>query len=185
VKAFGDKSIFILTSNVGQRMIAEMTREGKSLEEITARMKEALTQIRHTKSDRPVFTAEFLARLKRIIVFLPLGREAIEGISRKLTSDLAQTWFAKRGKRLTIAESLVSRLAARSHALNEASGGREGGRVVRKVLADWVEAALQREVTQRPDEYRRCSIISVDIDPAHDETDALPPVRIQFSEAIS
>jgi len=103
VRAYGNKSIFILTSNVGQRMIAEMVQQGKSSEEIAGRMKEALGQIRHSKSDRPVFTPEFLARIKRIIVFNPLNRAAMEGISRKLTAELVETWQAKRGKRLGVA----------------------------------------------------------------------------------
>ncbi len=95
VRAYGNKSIFILTSNVGQRMIAEMVQQGKSTQEITGRMKEALSQIRHTKSDRPVFTPEFLARLKRIIVFNPLDRLAMEAISRKLLAELAGAWEAE------------------------------------------------------------------------------------------
>ena len=62
VKAYASKSIFILTSNVGQRMIAELTQQGHTSEEIAVRMKDALGQIKHSKSDRPVFTPEFLAR---------------------------------------------------------------------------------------------------------------------------
>ena len=108
VRAYGNKSIFILTSNVGQRMIAEMAQQGKSNEEIAGRMKEALSQIRHTKSDRPVFTPEFLARLKRIIVFRPLDRSAMEAIGRKVLAELAETWQAKRGKRLIVPEGLAA-----------------------------------------------------------------------------
>jgi ATP-dependent Clp protease ATP-binding subunit ClpA len=67
-QAFADRAIFILTTNVGQRMIADMAKQGKSPEEMTARMKETLAQIRHSKSSRPVFAAEFLARIKRVVV---------------------------------------------------------------------------------------------------------------------
>ena len=81
VKAYASKSIFILTTNVGQRMMAEMVEQGKSPDEIRERMKEVLAQIKHTKAERPVFSPEFLSRLKRIIVFNPLGREAMRGIA--------------------------------------------------------------------------------------------------------
>src|SRR5262249_31542853 len=49
VRAYADRAIFILTTNVGQRMMAEMAEQGKSAEEIRERMKEVLAQIRHSK----------------------------------------------------------------------------------------------------------------------------------------
>src|ERR1700736_5605715 len=57
VKAFGDRAMFILTTNVGQRQISELCAQGKPIDEITWIMKESLSQIRHSKSNRPVFTA--------------------------------------------------------------------------------------------------------------------------------
>ena len=73
-------------------------------------MKEALSQIRHSKSDRPVFTPEFLARIKRIIVFKPLDRAAMDAIARKLLAEVgrrrgrrsaASGWSYRRGWRPT------------------------------------------------------------------------------------
>jgi ATP-dependent Clp protease ATP-binding subunit ClpA len=162
VRAYADKAIFILTTNVGQRMIAEMVREGRSIDEITVRMKEALSQIRHSKSDRPVFTPEFLARIKRVIVFNPLDHKAMQSIGRKLLTELQDTWAAKRGKRLEVPEALVKYIGDQAHAINEKSNGKEGGRIVRKLLSEWVEAPLQREVSRRPDEYKACEIVAVD-----------------------
>ena len=40
-KAYADRAIFILTTNVGQRQIAELCKSGKSILEITATMKES------------------------------------------------------------------------------------------------------------------------------------------------
>ena len=127
VQAWADKSVFILTTNVGQRMIADMAAKGESMEEITRRMKEALSQIRHSKSNRPVFTAEFLARIKRIIVFRPLDKEAMHGICRKLVAEMQAAWREKRGKRLEVPEDLVQHIAGRSRQINEKSKGKEGG----------------------------------------------------------
>jgi ATP-dependent Clp protease ATP-binding subunit ClpA len=184
VRGFADKSIFILTSNVGQRMIAEMVREGKSREEMAARMKEMLSQIRHTKSERPVFTPEFLSRLKRVVVFNPLSGEAMRGISRKLVVELQEVWREKRGKRLVVPEALVEYLAVVAHRLNERSDGKEGGRVVRKLLAEWVEAPVQREVSQRPQEYRDCEEVSLEFVPPESQSEngaiPLPTVTVTF-----
>jgi ATP-dependent Clp protease ATP-binding subunit ClpA len=184
VRAYANKSIFILTTNVGQRMIAEMVEQGRSQEEIRERMKEALSQIRHTKSDRPVFTPEFLARIKRIIVFNPLSGEAMRGIARKLVAEMREMWQEKRGKVLAVPEALVEYLGEQAHRQNEKSKGKEGGRLVRKLLAEWVEARLQRAITERPQEYRQCATVILNITPP--EPDPLgngavaPEVTVRF-----
>jgi ATP-dependent Clp protease ATP-binding subunit ClpA len=177
-RAYGNKSIFILTSNVGQRMIADLVTQRKSSEEIAERMKEALSQIRHSKSDRPVFTPEFLARIKRLIVFSPLDRTAMESISRKLSSELAQAWAVKRGKTLEIPDSLSAYIADQGHRMNERSGGKEGGRIIRKLQSEWVEAKLQREVSLRPQEYKQAQAVVLEFLPpgVPPETAPVPPV---------
>jgi ATP-dependent Clp protease ATP-binding subunit ClpA len=179
-RAYGNKSIFILTSNVGQRMIAEMVQQGKPPEEIAGRMKEALSQIRHSKSDRPVFTPEFLARIKRVIVFNPLGRAAMEGIARKLTAELAQSWAARRSKRLDVPDALALYIAEQGHRMDERSGGKEGGRIIRKLLSEWVEARLQREASLRPEEYKRCSAVALEFTPP-----PVPPETAPVAPAVS
>jgi ATP-dependent Clp protease ATP-binding subunit ClpA len=183
VRAHADRAIFILTTNVGQRMMAEMAEQGKPPEEIRDRMKEVLAQIRHSKAERPVFTPEFLARIKRIIVFNPLDRAAVEGITRKLFREMAQAWSAKRGKGLAVPEALVLHVAERAHALNERSGGKEGGRVVRKLISDWVEAPLQRAISGRPAEYRACAAVTLEFVPPPGpggEPAQAPDVSVRF-----
>ena len=182
VRGYANKSIFIMTTNVGQRMIAEMYEQKKPREEIATRMKEALSQIRHTKSDRPVFTPEFLARIKRVIVFSPLDQAAMQGIARKLTAEMVRNWSAKRGKELEIPAELVERIGQEAHRLNEQSKGKEGGRIVRKLLADWVEGPLQREVSLKPDDYRRCRIVRLGVLVAEaGDAAACPRVAVEFA----
>jgi ATP-dependent Clp protease ATP-binding subunit ClpA len=187
VRAYANKSIFILTTNVGQRMIAEMVQDGKSNEEITARMKEALSQIRHTKSDRPVFTPEFLSRIKRIIVFNSLDQNAMTGICRKLIIELQATWATKRGKRLEVSEPLITRIANRAHQLNEQSKGKEGGRIVRKLIAEWIESPLQQEITTHPHEYRKCNSIALESRTLDSQTDSgletAPEIQVTLAES--
>jgi ATP-dependent Clp protease ATP-binding subunit ClpA len=174
MRGYANKSIFILTSNVGQRMIAEMVRNGKSREEISARMKEALSQIRHSKSDRPVFTPEFLSRIKRIIVFNPLDGGAMLGIGRKLVAEIQSGWIMKRGKRLEVADELVRYLGEEAQRLNEGSEGKEGGRIVRKLISEWIEAKLQSEITQRTAEYRECDVVALELVPPESPSAAGP-----------
>jgi len=182
VQAWADKSIFILTTNVGQRMIADLAAKGESMEEITRRMKEALSQIRHSKSNRPVFTPEFLARIKRIIVFRPLDKEAMHGIARKLVAEMQDTWREKRGKRLEVPEELIQHIAERSHEINEQSKGKEGGRIVRKLIAELIEAAVQRETSERPGEYRACKAVVLKfVPPPEEAAGGQPKIEVGFA----
>ena len=153
-RAYGTRSVFVLTTNVGQRMIADMHREGKSVAEITTRMKEALGQIRHGKSDRPVFTPEFLARIKRVIVFRPLDQKAMTEVARTQLAALSRAWAEVRGRTLDAPDGLAEYLGAAAHRTDERAGGKEGGRVVRKLVSDWVEAPLLRAMATDPDGYR-------------------------------
>jgi ATP-dependent Clp protease ATP-binding subunit ClpC len=185
VKAYANHAIFILTSNVGQRMIAQLVKEGMSPEEIATRMKEALGQIRHPKAERPVFSPEFLARIKRIIVFKPLDQAAMDGICRKLVTELCQSWAEKRGKRLEIPETLIAYIAEQANRLNEKSQGKEGGRIVRKLMADWLEAPLQRVISDRPGEYRGCQEIVLEFTaPGPVAAHAPPPAPVVAARFI-
>jgi ATP-dependent Clp protease ATP-binding subunit ClpA len=164
-KAYANRAIFILTTNVGQRQIAELCRSGKSIEEITSMMKDTLSRIRHTKSNRPVFSAEFLARIKRVIVFRSLDERAMTGIAHRLCADLEAEWRAKRQKDLVLPDPLVEAIAGKAFAQNERAQGREGGRLVRKLIADVVEAPIQAAISADPDGYRGCTQVVVDYAP--------------------
>lgn len=165
IQARADKSIFILTTNVGQRIIAEMSQQGKSIDEIRARMKEALAQIRHGKSNRPVFAPEFLARIKRVVVFRPLDVDAMRSIANKLAHETIATWQTKRQRKLVIADHLTEWIAKEADRQNKKSEGREGGRIVRKLFSDWIDAPVQRAVSERPDDYRSCKSLRVELQP--------------------
>jgi ATP-dependent Clp protease ATP-binding subunit ClpC len=168
---YADKSIFILTTNVGQRMIADMHKQGKTPEEIAVRMKEALAQIRHGKSNRPVFAPEFLARIKRVLVFNPLDQAAMEGICRKLYAQMQRAWHEKRGKTLVVADELLQHIAVKAYEQDQKAQGREGGRVVRKLMSLWIDLPVQRKTAARPDEYRAAESVEVGLDPMHSDAD--------------
>ena len=161
VKAYADKAIFILTSNAAQKMIGDLHRQGKSMDEIREKVQASLSQIRHSKANRPVFSPEFLARLKRVVVFQPLDQNAMHGICCRLVEKLHRTWRKKREKEIDVPESLIDYIALVAHEKNQRSGGKEGGRIVRRLLSDYVEAPIQQAATERPQEYLQCQRVEI------------------------
>ena len=65
--------------------------------------------------------------------------------------------------------------------INEKSQGKEGGRIVRKLIAEWIEAKVQREISERPGDYRSSAAVIVDYAPNNnDDPDAAPAVTVRF-----
>ncbi|WP_200308006.1 AAA family ATPase [Streptomyces adelaidensis] len=180
VKAHGDRAIFILTSNAGQEVISRMTREGRPDDEIVARVKEALLQVGRGSHGGPVFSPEFVARIRRIIVFRPLDLAAMTGICRKLVDRQREFWSVKREKELIVPDALIGYAAGQGHALNEKSGGKEGGRIIAKLLSDLVENPILLEQERREDEFRRCARIELGF---HHDGAGAPRTHVHFRPA--
>lgn len=162
-KAYADRAIFVLTTNAGADSIAQMATSGQSPQEIQDRVRNTLSRVRHERSTQPVFTPQFLARIRKVIVFRPLDREAMRGICRKLASALQQTWLKRREKRVEISEDAILTIADHGHALNQKSGGKEGGRIIRKLLSELVEGRIQRLAVDNSDAYQACHTICVTV----------------------
>ena len=58
-------------------------------------------------------------------------------------------------------DALIEYIARRSHEEDRQSGYKEGGRVVRKLLADLVDSSVQREAGKRQKEYEDASRIEL------------------------
>ncbi|WP_149829140.1 AAA family ATPase [Streptomyces tailanensis] len=159
VKAHGDRAIFILTSNAGAEIISRMTREGRPEKEIVAAVKEALLRVGDQSRGGPVFSPEFMARIDRVIVFRPLDLDAMVGICLKTVDKQRAWWLEKREKELVVPESLIDYVARRGHLANEKSGGKEGGRVIGKLLKELIDQPLLLEGERREEEFRRCGRI--------------------------
>ncbi len=175
VKGHAERAIFILTTNVGQRQIAEMERKGKSWDEIHEKLMESLSQIRHAKANRPVFSAEFLARLKRVIIFKSLDADSMCGIASQLCADLSRKWRDERQKELLIADEVIAQISDRARELNDKSKGKEGGRIVRKLIANTIESNLQKAIASSHHDYIHAVKVVVS---SGDELDS--KVRIRF-----
>jgi ATP-dependent Clp protease ATP-binding subunit ClpA len=161
VKAHGDRAIFILTTNAGHEVIERLSRAGRPAEEIEDAVRDALYRLRSSDSGSAVFTPEFVARIKRIIVFEPLDAAAMLGIARKLTDRQRTFWREKREKELLVPEELVRHIGAEAHRRNERSGGRKGGRVVRQLLADLLDRPLLLAQDRQEEAFRLATRIEL------------------------
>lgn len=164
VKAYGDRAIFILTTNAGHDVIARLARETSQEESATA-VRAALRQI-VTRYNEPVFTPELLARIRRVVVFRPLDLAAMEGICRKEIDRQHAFWRDKRDKELVVAEEIVQYVARTGDGLNVRAGGGEGGRIIAKLLGEMVEDPITLAVRDRSAEFQACDRIELCFDPA-------------------
>jgi ATP-dependent Clp protease ATP-binding subunit ClpA len=184
IKAFADRAIFILTSNAGQKEISDMTQAGASNEEITEKVRGVLTTIPSGKTAQPVFSPEFMARIKRIIIFKPLDEEAMGGICRKMVDRMQRTWLEKREKRIIVPDTLIDYIARHGHELDERSGYKEGGRIIRKLLSELVEVSIQNEAGLRESEYKSCNVIELTFMPLSislpRQKELTPQVMVEF-----
>lgn len=164
LKAYADRAIFILTTNAGDNTIAQMTKQGKSESEIIDRVKQTLSRIRIERSTQPVFTPQFLARIGKIIVFRTLDEEAMIGITRKHVKRMCDQWLQKRQKTVHVDSELVTAIGQHCHESNQVANGQEGGRIVRRTIADVIEREMQKESIRLRDQYDRCQTINVSIE---------------------
>lgn len=161
VKAFADKSIFILTSNAGQETISNMTAQSRPIMEIIEKVSKELPNVTNDRGVK-VFSPEFLARLKQIIIFRPLSREAMEGICRKMVARRRRDWKYDRGKDLSVQEGLINHIAEESDRRNKAADNKEGGRIVDKLISELIDLKIQKEAKKRKEEFRACDRIELE-----------------------
>jgi hypothetical protein len=177
VKAFADRAIFILTSNAGQDKISEMASRNESQEKIVEEVRKELLKVRHERSNQPVFTPEFLARVKRVLIFRPLDEEAMEGICRKLVAINQQAWEQKREKTIEVPTGLIKYIAQKSHDEDKKSGFKEGGRIVRKMLSELVDSSIQREAGKKQKAYGEATRIELIFHPPGEALPYSPPPK--------
>ncbi|MFI6344682.1 AAA family ATPase [Streptomyces sp. NPDC050560] len=159
VKAHGDRAIFVMTTNAGHEVISSMPPTASD-EQIAAAVRARLGKIT-TRRGENVFTPEFLARIRRIVVFRPLGLDAMTGIGRKVLERQRAFWRDKREKELVVPEELLRYAGETGHRLNTEAQGREGGRIMARLLSDLVETPVLAAVERDQTAYRRAATIAV------------------------
>lgn len=163
VKAHSDRAIFILTSNAGDNAISQMTAQNKPMEEIVEHVKNRLSKIRLERSSQPVFPPQFLSRIKRILVFRPLDKRAMIAIASKMIDAVAGKWMQKRSKQIVVSDDTVRLIGSHAHELNEAARGREGGRLIARMISDHIESPTQEAALRNKDDYERADQIVVNV----------------------
>lgn len=159
VRAYANRSIFILTSNVGAEEASALYAQGASYETIAKTVKAALYKYQHPETRMPVFTPEFLARIQKIVVFRPLNED---GLRRILDIQLAKKneQFQKaRNKTLDVKEAARSALTAECWQRYDESKGLEGGRVVLKVMVEYIDRLIQQ---CDPRDFQEATLLEID-----------------------
>ncbi len=158
VRANASRCIFILTSNVGAEAASGLYEKNATNESIQEAVKEALYQ-HEFKPGLKSFTPEFLARIQQIVVFRPLDKGALGNIVHKQIEGKCATYGRLRSKKLSIRENVRKALTEECMARYRSSNGREGGRVVRKVISEYIDGALQE---LNSDKFQRAQEIFID-----------------------
>ncbi|MCB9296331.1 MAG: AAA family ATPase [Lewinellaceae bacterium] len=154
VKAYANRSIFILTSNKGAEEIYQifsrlpagkkLDDEDKIYEKMQKLATKELNESIHPETHQPCFTPEFLARIQQKMVFRPLDSEALKAILSLFLNKKKKTYLELREKELQIAKEVELLLAMECNLRYKASGGKEGGRVVHKVISEYVDGTIQK-----------------------------------------
>lgn len=160
-KAYGDRAIFILTTNAGDRSIAQLSQTGNSPEMIAEHVRKALSRVRQERSSQPVFPPQFLSRIKRIIVFNPLSPDAFLGIAQRVIDRLVARWRTTRQKELYVAPEAMQAIADMAVNANDQGEGQEGGRVVKKLVSEKIEHQILLRTLAAPQAYDECDRIEV------------------------
>tara|TARA_R110002111_G_C6005195_1_gene373761 strand:+ start:465 stop:2372 length:1908 start_codon:yes stop_codon:yes gene_type:complete len=178
-KAYADRAIFILTTNAGDKQISQMSKSGVPTEEIAERVKQILSKVRHERSSQPVFPAQFLSRIKRIMVFNPLDEESMIGIAERRLNHMSKQWSIKRQKTIECHPDVARLIGKKGHELNETSKGREGGRIISRLVSDIVETKIQKQAQNDPIAYQTASTIKVGVSD-HSDGDLIDTLSIEF-----
>ncbi|HEY3963125.1 MAG TPA: AAA family ATPase, partial [Planctomycetaceae bacterium] len=175
VKGYADRAIFILTSNAGYEAISQMHQDKRPMADIVEHVKSSLARVRNERSGQPVLSQAFLARIKRIQIFNPLTEPAMLGITRILLDRVQHTWLTHRGKTIVVSDELIQHIAAQGQAINVKSGGREGGRGIRRLIAELVEDRIQLAAIRSKAGYARCRTIRLTLKASAATNESSPP----------
>ncbi len=113
----------------------------------------------------------------------PLNEPAMLGIAQILLQRIQEKWLKHRGKTIVVADDLVQHIACQGHAINTKSGGREGGRGIRRLLAELVEDRIQLAAIKSKHDYARCQTLRLVYRPIESSTmpaGASPEIIVLF-----
>lgn len=133
-------TIVLLTSNLGARHLSGQSGQVGFLQGQEAQLAQQKQMV--LEEARRYFRPELLGRLDELVVFTPLGQQALEQITVHLLQELEQRAFTA-GYQLTHTAGLVqelSRRACKTYGARELR--REIGRAVEQALADGIAQGM-------------------------------------------
>ncbi len=148
--------------------------------EIVDQVRKTLSRVRQERSSQPVFPPQFLARIKRIIVFKSLSDEAMTQIVHRNFKLLSSRWRQSRQKVLRVSDEAMKLIAEEAISLNASSEGREGGRIANKLLSERVEHVILCHSLAHPIEYEKCQTIYITPTAGVTPTEFGYPLRVKF-----
>ncbi len=181
MKAYGNRAVFILTTNAGAERIIELLGVGKTMEEVERDVREHLLTLTDGRNN-PRFTPEFLARLDRIVVFGPLSREAMRQITRLRLEREAKEFEEVRDRTLTWDEEVVDLIGSLSHEANERADGTEGGRIVGRNVDEMILGQVTDLMTDSSDQFRRACGVHLSVREGHVELELVQPEQLDLDE---
>lgn len=179
-KAYGDRAIFILTTNASDRSIAQLQKSEKTPTEIADHVRKTLSRVRHERSSQPVFPPQFLSRIRRIITFRTLGLDAMRGITEILLHRMQARWTKSRSKFVSVSKPLQDWIAQEGLRLNELSNGEEGGRIIQKLISERIEYEILKSATACPQKYEDCTELGLVMGEQLEEK-GIPKIQIEMS----
>jgi ATP-dependent Clp protease ATP-binding subunit ClpA len=179
VRAYADRAIFILTTNAGDRAIQQLVESGSDKAAIEEKVRSTLSRVRHERSSQAVFPPQFLARLKQIIVFNPLDETALRGITERACRRVTGLWRQRRRVELVIEQPVIEWITSKAVDRSRQTSGNEGGRIVRKLISEFVELAIQEQAILNPEAYESAGVIHIRMR-TPDETTQMAAVEVVF-----
>jgi len=164
VKAYGNRAIFILTSNVGHQFIQDSFSPNKQtpdLEEIKQLVRSELVNYVDPQNHNRPFAPEFLGRLNEVAVFRPLEKITFAEIVCLQVAALIGEWETARKKTLVVDDKVTARIATESFSANQSGKSGAGGREVQAGISRHVELPVVNLIAQNPEEYGTTAGIQV------------------------
>jgi ATP-dependent Clp protease ATP-binding subunit ClpA len=165
VKAYGNRAIFILTTNAGKDLLNKEYRSNmtaRDLETLKQRVQDALVE--YTTEEPPYnhpFSPEFVGRLTDVAIFGPLSQDAFTRIADLQIEALIADWKTGRKKTLVVDGAVRRRVAEESFSANLARKDGIGARAVRNNINLYVQTATVELRNEKPDDFVKAGGVRV------------------------
>ncbi|MCX6627078.1 MAG: AAA family ATPase [Candidatus Solibacter sp.] len=178
VKAYGNRAIFILTTNAGKDLLRDCYPSNmtpRELESLKQRVQEALLKYQDPEPphNNP-FSPEFLGRLTDVVVFGALSQDAFTRIADLQIEALIADWRTGRKKTLVVDGAVRAKIAEESFSANLARADGIGARAVLNNINLYVQSAAVELTSERTEDFVKAGGIRVSMRNGKSVAELLP-----------